>query len=141
MDNFLNMYTLSNIDWIWVFKKLCLFLYFYCYIYYNKLMFSQQLNSFENDYGVRTKNNFLFFIQSFIYVCLSILMVPFIVIFVNLFEEPDFALVNLMVVSIIISVLYCLKRLFFYIYITDTTSTLKDIISIQENKFKRKPKA
>lgn len=56
MDNFLNMYTINNIDWDWVFNKIFLFLYFYILIYYTKLLFIQQLLSFKNDYGKRTEN-------------------------------------------------------------------------------------
>jgi hypothetical protein len=50
MDNFLNMYSLNHINWIWVFEKIMLFLYFYILIYYIKLLFVQQLLSVKNSF-------------------------------------------------------------------------------------------
>ncbi|MHB1146392.1 MAG: hypothetical protein ACYC01_02225 [Lutibacter sp.] len=136
MDNFLNMDTINNIDWDWVLNKIFLFLYFYILIYYTKFGFIQQLLSFENDYGKRTENKLVFFIQSFLYTSISLLLVPIGIIFFNLFEDPDMHIVNLMIVTTITIILYCFKNAYFYVYLDYEKSTLKTLIQEQENKLK-----
>lgn len=140
MDNFINMYSIENINWDWISCKILLLLYFYFLIYYTKLLYVQQLLSFENNYGKRTENKFLFFILSFLYTSLSLLLVPFGVILLNSFEDPNMYVFNLMIVSSIVIILYCLKNSFLYVYVGYKKSIRKTMLEEQESKLKRNQK-
>lgn len=140
MENFLNFYSINSINWHWVSNNMLLFVYFYFLIYYTKVLFLQQLLSFENDFGKRIANKLVFFIKAFLFTSVSLLLGPLVIIICNSFEEPNMHIVNLMIVSSIVIVLYCIKNTFTYVYLEYAKSLPRTMIEEQESKLKRNQK-
>jgi hypothetical protein len=109
----------KNIDFNLILKTLLQFIFFYVLINYCRGLFYQQLVQFEEFEKRKIKNKFIFFVFSFLYTSLSMLIVPFIVLLINSFEEPNFTITKYAFTSSFVIVLYCLIKTFLYSYLEE----------------------
>lgn len=110
-------YIFHNIDWDLIINKFSQFAFFYLLIIYCKFAFIHQLVQFETFEKSKTTNRFLFFILSFTYTAFSLLIIPFAVLFINSFENPNLVMSNYAFTSSLVISLYCLIKSFLYTYI------------------------
>ena len=133
-------YIFQNIDWDLILNKFFLFSFFYILMIYCKFAFIHQLVQFETFEKSKTTNRFLFFILSFTYTAFCLLIIPFVVLFINSFENPNLVMSNYAFTSSLIICLYCLIKSFLYTYIEGGEFTfMKDLINELKQKLNKKP--
>ena len=134
-------YIFKNIDFDLILETFLQFTFFYLLTFYCKLLYYQQLVQFEEFEKKSIKNKFIFFIFSFLYTSISLLMVPFFVLLFNSFEEPNFTATKYAFTSSFIIIIYCFFKSFLYAYIEDTDAlSLKNgIVNELKQKLNKKP--
>lgn len=131
----------KNIDFNLILKTLLQFIFFYILINYCRVLFYLQLVQFEEFEKRKIKNKFIFFVFSFLYTSLSLLIVPFIALLINSFEEPNFTFTKYAFTSSFVIVLYCLIKTFLYTYLEDgiPNSIIKEMNDENKQKLNKKP--
>jgi hypothetical protein len=104
------------IDWDFILVTCLQFIIFYILIFYCKLLYYQQLLQFEEFEKGKIKNNFIFFLFSFLYTSISLLIVPFFLIISNIFEGNT---VNYVITFSIIIIIYCFWKTLIYTFLED----------------------
>ena len=134
-------YIFKNIDFDLILETLLQFTFLYLLTFYCKLLYYQQLVQFEEFEKKSIKNKFIFFICSFLYTSISLLMVPFFVLLFNSFEEPNFTATKYAFTSSFIIIIYCFLKSFLYTYLeeTDTLSIKNAMIKELKQKLNKKP--
>ncbi len=134
-------YIFKNIDFDLILETFLQFTFFYLLTFYCKLLYYQQLVQFEEFEKKSIKNKFIFFICSFLYTSISLLMVPFFVLLFNSFEESNFTATKYAFTSSFIIIIYCFLKSFLYTYLeeTDTLSIKNAMIKELKQKLNKKP--
>jgi len=134
-------YIFKNIDFNLIFKTVLQFTFFYILLIYCKLLYYPQLIQFNEFEKGKIKNKFIFFILSFLYTSLSLLVIPFLVLLANSFENPNFTATKYAFVSFVIILLYCLKKTFLYAYLNGEIipSTISEMVNKNKQKLNKKP--
>jgi hypothetical protein len=127
-------YIFKNIDFNLILKSMLQFIFFYLLIIYCKMFYYQELVEFEKK---KIENNFIFFIYAFLYISIRLLIVPFFILLVNSFEEPNFTVTKYAFTSSFIIVIYCFIKTYSYTY--EIPSIINQSIKEKKQKLKKKP--
>jgi pilus assembly protein TadC len=98
------------------------------------MFYYQELVEFEKK---KIENNFIFFIYAFLYISIRLLIVPFFILLVNSFEEPNFTVTKYAFTSSFIIVIYCFIKTYSYTY--EIPSIINQSIKEKKQKLKKKP--
>lgn len=131
-------YIFYNINWELILNKFVEFIFFYFLIIYCKFAFVFQLVQFEKLEIAKTKSRFIFFIYSFLYTSISLLIIPCSLLLLNSFENPNFIISNYAFLSSLIVIIYCFIKSYLYTYIEGGEFTImKEIINQLKQKLNK----